>query len=115
MKKELSTKFKSKLIEINITGVTGYVWSKDLLLDFINDEESTRFAILGGDVIEIGSDGKMKYTYDNWGIDGRNIGESFHDYCKRCAALTREYIENYPTKENIRFIVVMTCEVTAGM
>ena len=78
------------ILKLTIPGVTGYAWTRELLLKFLNDEVSNDFAIFGGDVIEIGKDGKMNYTYDNWGIDGRNIGESFRDYCQRCSKLTYE-------------------------
>ncbi|PIP93970.1 MAG: hypothetical protein COW00_02930 [Bdellovibrio sp. CG12_big_fil_rev_8_21_14_0_65_39_13] len=115
MEKKIPDKYQQELLELNMPGVEGKAWSKELLLKFLDDNSSKDFAIVGGDVIEIDENGKMKYTYDNWGIDGRNIGESFHEYSGRCAVLTREYILNYPAKENTRFVPVMSSEVTTGM
>ncbi len=116
MEKQIPDKYKSNLIAVTIPGVKAFAWTRELLQEFIEDEVSLNFVILGGDVIELIEDSMMKYSNgDGWYIDGRNIGESFSDYSKRSLIITKEYLQRYPCKPNILFIPVMTSEITAGM
>lgn len=82
---------------MTIPGVHAHAWPRDLLLEFIADEVSSSFVILGSDVISH-KNGKMIYTYDNWSVDGRNISESFNDYCKGSLRVANEYLKKYPIK-----------------
>lgn len=114
MQRKLSEKYYKRIRPIKIEGVSGFVWDKNTLLEFLDDAESDGYAILGGDVIRE-SDGKMEYTYDNWSIEKeREAPESFKDFVARCKDYTRQYISSYPISKGIVFAVVMSSDVTAG-
>ena len=53
MEKKIPDKYQQELLELNMPGVEGKAWSKELLLKFLDDNSSKDFAIVGGDVIEI--------------------------------------------------------------
>ena len=115
MERTLSDKYKNQIRQININGVSGFAWRRDVLLDFLKSDESDYFAILGGDVLRIVGD-KMEYTYDNWCLDGkRKPSESFPSYVARCKERTIQYISAYPSRDDIVFSLVMSSEVTAGL
>ena len=107
-------KYRLKTIKVTIPGVIAFAWSKDLLLEFISDQISNDFAIIGGDVITT-KNSKMSYTYDSWSSDPRTLNESLNEYRKRCSGTAREYIEKYPVTDDILFIPVITSETTTGM
>lgn len=115
MQRPLLSKYKDNLRDISIPGVSGSVWDRELLLDFLNSDESDNYAILGGDVLRIVGN-KMEYTYDSWSVSGkRHPSETFQDYVARCKAETFQYISSYPDKNDIVFSLVMSSEVTAGL
>jgi|GEM_PF-2765698 len=115
MQRPLSSRYRDYLREINIPGVSGLVWERELLLDFLNSDESSNYAILGGDVLRVVG-GQMEYTYDNWFVSGkRHPSETFQNYVARCNARAVEYISAYPIKKGIVFSLVMSSEVTAGL
>lgn len=115
MERKLSEKYLSRIKSINIEGVIGTVWDRELFLEFLQDAESNHYAILGGDLIKV-TDGKMEYTYDNWSVKrDREPTESFERFVSRCKEEARLYIEAYPSEKNILFSPIMTSEVTAGL
>lgn len=115
MERKLSEKYEEKLIPINITGVAGVAWGRDLVLEFLKSEECKSYAILGGDVIRV-SGSKMEYTYDSWSIDRkRTPTESFSEFSERCRARTFQYISAYPVSNDVLFALVMSSEATAGL
>ena len=115
MQRPLSSDYQSKLMPISIEGVTGFVWKRDLLLDFLKSEESNYYAILGGDVIRVLGN-KMEYTYDNWSVAGPRLpSESFQKFAARCKEQTCKYVTAYPLKDDIVFKLVISSEVTAGL
>lgn len=115
MSKQLSDKYRKKLKQVTITGINELAWDFDTLMEFLEDDESNLYAILGGDVLIQNNQQEMNYTYDNWGVDSRKIGESFSDFCKRSKQYTVSYLKKYPVKNENLFILVMTSDVTAGM
>jgi len=114
MERPLSEKYKNRIRPINIEGVIGFAWERELLIAFLKDKESDYYAILGGDVFIL-VNGQMEYTYDNWGVESRSPRESFDSYVKRCKEITLKYIDSYPISKNILFGPVMTSEPTAGL
>ena len=111
----MSNKYRDQLREININGVSGFVWRIDVLLEFLKSDESDYYAILGGDVLRIVG-AEMEYTYDNWSVDGkRKLSESFPSYVARCKERTTQYVSTYPSGADIVFSLVMSSEVTAGL
>lgn len=114
MEKQLPQKFVDRVKPLSMEGVSGMVWDRDTLLEFLKDPSVSGFVILGGDVIR-NDGGRAEYTYDNWAIDKREPTESFEHYSKRAALKAIEYIERYPVTDGIFFVPVLTSEATAGL
>ena len=114
MELKLSEKFSKHIRPLSIEGVSGSVWGRTLFLQFLEDSESDKFAILGGDII-LEKDGKMEYTYDNWSVSERVPTESFADFAQRGIKTAKDYLTRYPDKDGVLFAPVMTSEVTAGL
>ncbi len=113
MEKQLPEEFELKKISLSSLNVSGFAWTREDFLKFLEHPISSQFAILGGDVLLI-QHGELSYTYDNWYVSDRQKTESFTDFCRRGHAEALRYLNAYPKKDNVVFSPTLTSEVTAG-
>jgi hypothetical protein len=58
-----------KAISLAPLGVSGFGWFREDALRIVGICRERSVVILGGDVLEIPSQGQCRYTYENWSID----------------------------------------------
>lgn len=65
---ELPLNLKEKALSLKTLGVDQHAWTTEYALKTIQFCQDNQFAILGGDVLEQGTNG-IRYTFDNWYIE----------------------------------------------
>jgi hypothetical protein len=113
MEKPFPLKYEDKMISLEKLDVDGFAWKREDFLKFLEDQETSEFAILGGDVLSF-EEGRLSYTYDNWTAPDRIKTESFNSFCKRTRDAALQYVRAYPPIDNVVFSPVITSETTAG-
>ncbi len=113
MKRSLPMKYEQK--KIRVSDGLGFAWDKATFLEFLDDNETAMFAILGGDVLILDSTSGYKLTYDSWSIDRNGANEDFKVFCQRSRKKAQEYVSTYNIIDGIVFAPVMTTEITAGL
>lgn len=92
---------EKKLFGININNSEiGFTYPK--ILDIIEYYYNNEIPILGGDIY-IKIDNKYEPTYDNWYIEKESFQKS---YLQESIQYAREYIEEYPDKDKVAFVLV---------
>jgi hypothetical protein len=88
-------------------GVDEYAWTEDYVLKTIQFCQNKRLAILGGDVLEQGTNG-IRYTFDNWYIE--QDSNSWSDYvtlsCKFAVKKILYFSTRFPDKQLLFTLVV---------
>jgi len=94
-------------IRLHDFGVNNWILDKNQALDVINELETLKIPILGGDIYEF-DNGIPRPNYDNWYCD-RQSGESWDDYVYRSINHSRTYINNYhnPSRKDVYFALVV--------
>lgn len=116
MEKELPEKYETSKIVLREFGGFVFGWRKEVFIEFLTDSSADLFVVLGGDVLKFDTQSKKYvYTYDNWSVSKRLLGESFEAYSKRSRETALKYLQNYTADEDTVFSPTVTSEVTAGL
>lgn len=110
----LSPELKSAGIDLGVIGVAGTAWRRADAFCVLKVLAEARFAVLGGDVLELQGKGPS-HTYDNWFVPCRSTAQSWGIYCQTSIAQTREYIASYEESgRDIVYLIVATDDPDAA-
>lgn len=80
-------------------GVSNWAFTRSQAIDILAKLRELRIALLGGDVCEPDSYGRILPNYDNWHCE-QLPDESKEDFIERSLQEARNYVENYPINED---------------
>ncbi len=115
LKTKLPKVYSQSAVDLSSHGMSGIAWTREMFEKFLSDPEATKVVILGGDVLLVGDDGRISYTYESWAVEKRAPTESYESYSERAREKAREYLKIMRKGDGVLISPVLTDEATAGL